>query len=92
MPAQMPAFLYAALIQAFGAMAVCSMISDLRAGSTTNRGMTIEARDNPGGFYLVQASKAAFGCFAAASLLHSVGWIGDPVTWIHQTLPFLRFR
>ena len=84
--------LYTALFEAFGVVALWTMVTDIRAGSTTNRGTTIDARENPGGFYLVMFAKGAFACFAAAMLLHSLGLIGDPVTWIHQTFPFLKVR
>jgi hypothetical protein len=88
----MPTLLYTALFEALGAVALWTMVTDIRAGSTTNRGMTIDARENPGGFYLVMFAKGAMGCFAGAILLHSLGLIGDPVTWIHATFPFLKIR
>ena len=83
---------YTGLIEALGAYALWSIVTDVRAGSTTNRSTTIELRDNPGGFYFVQIWKAAVVVFAAATLLHGLGLIGDPVSWIHQTFPFLKIR
>lgn len=83
---------YAGLIEALGAFALWSIVTDIRAGSTTNRSTTIEVKDNPGGFYFVQIAKAVVVCFAAATLLHGLGLIGDPVTWIHETFPFLKSR
>lgn len=88
----MPSLLYTALFEALGAVALWTMVTDIRAGSTTNRGMTIDAKENPGGFYLVMFAKGALACFAATTLLHSLGLIGDPVTWIHETFPFLNVR
>lgn len=88
----MPSLLYTALFEALGAVALWTMVTDIRAGSTTNRGMTINVRENPGGFYLVMFAKGAFACFAAATLLHTLGLIGDPVAWVHETFPFLKVR
>lgn len=88
----MPPLLYNALFEALGAVALWTMVTDIRAGSTTNRGWTIDARENPGGFYLMMFAKGAFGCFAAATLLHGLGLIGDPATWVHETFPFLKSR
>jgi hypothetical protein len=88
----MPSLLYTALFESLGAVALWTMVTDIRAGSTTNRGMTIDAKENPGGFYLIMFAKGAFACFAAAVLLHTLGLIGDPATWIHQTFPFLKVR
>jgi hypothetical protein len=88
----MYSMIYAGLVEALGAFALWSIFTDFKAGSTTNRGMTIELKENPGGFYFVQVWKAAVVCFAAATLLHGLGLIGDPVTWIHQTFPFLKIR
>ena len=79
-----------ALFEAVGAIALWSMVIDLKAGSTTNRGFTFDAKENPGGFYLIMFGKGAVGCFAIAMLLHSLGLIGDPAIWLHQTFPFLR--
>jgi hypothetical protein len=84
--------LYTAAFEAFGAVALWSMVTDIRVGSTTNRGFTIDARENPGGFYLIMFGKGAFACFAAATLLHTMGLIGDPAVWVHQTFPFLHLR
>jgi hypothetical protein len=88
----MPDMLYTAVFEALGAVALWTMVTDIRAGSTTNRGWTIEAKENPGGFYFLMFAKGAMGCFAGAILLHSLGLIGDPVIWIHQTFPFLKVR
>ena len=88
----MPALLYTAMFEALGAVALWTMITDIRAGSTSNRGMTIVAKENPGGFYLIMFFKGAFACFSAAMLLHSLGLIGDPAVWVHQTFPFLKSR
>ena len=74
----MPQLLFNAIIEALGAFSLWSIVSDIRAGSTTNRGMTIEVKENPGGFYFVQIAKGGFVCFAAATLLHQLGLIGDP--------------
>ena len=52
----------------------------------------VDRHGYPGGFYFVQIAKAGVVCFAAATLLHGLGLIGDPVTWIHETFPFLKSR
>ena len=88
----MAAWLYTGLIEALGALSLWSIFTDIRAGSTTNRDMTIDVKENRGGFYFVMIAKGGFVCFAAATLLHTLGLIGDPVTWIHETFPFLKFR
>ena len=65
------------------------MVSDLRAGIATNGRMTIDIRENPGGFYLTIACKAAFAGFAIAVLLNVLGLIDDPFAWFARTFPFL---
>lgn len=64
-------------------------MGDFRTGSTINRGMTIDAEENPGGFYLVQFCKAGFVSFAAAVLLNALGLIGYPFAWFARNFPFL---
>jgi hypothetical protein len=87
----MSPFLTVAFFEILGLISLWSMIGDLRSGSTTNRGMTIDAKENPGGFYLVMLCKAGFVCFAIV-LLNALGLIGDPLVWMRQTLPFLMPR
>lgn len=88
----MSPFLTAAFFEILGLISLWSMIGDLRSGSTTNRGMTIDAKENPGGFCLVMLCKAGFVCFAIAVLLNALGLIGDPLVWMRQNLPFLMPR
>jgi hypothetical protein len=88
----MSPFLTGAFFEIIGLWSLWSMIGDLRTGNTTNRNMTIDVKENPGGFYLVMACKAAFVCFAVAVLLNSLGLIGDPFVWMRQNLPFLMPR
>ena len=77
---------------ALGFFSLWSLMKDLGAGSTTNRGMTINVSENPGGFYLTMFCKAAFVCFAIAVILNALGLIGDPFVWLAQTFPFLMPR
>ena len=77
---------------ALGFASLWSLMKDLGAGSTTNRGITFTARENPGGFYLTMFCKAGFVSFAIAVVLHALGLIGDPVVWMHANLPFLMPR
>jgi hypothetical protein len=43
---------------AMGFVALWTLMKGLGMGSTTNRGMTINASENPGGFYLIMFCKA----------------------------------
>ena len=88
----MSSTLIAAFFEILGLFSFWSLVSDLRTASTTNRGTTIDVRDNPGGFYFIQLCKAGFVCFAIAVMLNSLGLIGDPFVWMRQTLPFLMPR
>lgn len=86
----MSPLLRAAFFEILGLWSLWSIVTDFRTGSTTNRGITIEAKENPGGFYLVQLCKAGFVSFAAAAvLLNALGLIGDPFAWFARTFPFL---
>jgi hypothetical protein len=60
-----------------------------RRRKTTNRGMTFNASENTGGFYLTMFCKAAFVSFAVAVILNAFGMIGDPFVWFARTFPFL---
>jgi hypothetical protein len=88
----MSPLLKATFFEILGLWSLWSIVADFRTGSTTNRGMTIDAKENPGGFYLVQLCKAGFVSFAAAVLLNALGLIGDPFVWFAQTFPFLVHR
>jgi hypothetical protein len=79
----------AIFFELMGLVSLWSLIKDISTGTTTNRGTTIDVRDNPGGFYLIQFCKACFVCFAVAVLLNAFGLIGDPFVWMRQNLPFL---
>jgi hypothetical protein len=85
----MSPILRAAFFEIVGVLSFFSIVKDLTAGNTTNRRMTIDARENPGGFYLVMLCKAGFVCFAVAVILNALGLIGDPFVWVQQTFPFL---
>ncbi|MET3838337.1 hypothetical protein [Bradyrhizobium sp. OAE829] len=69
-----------------------SIVNELRAGSLKSRGMVIDAKENPGGFYAIQFCKACFVSFAFAALLHALGLIGDPYIWTRQTFSSLAPR
>ena len=88
----MSPLLRAAFFEVLGLWSLWSIVNDLRTGSMTNGGMTIDLSDNPGGFYLTIACKAAFVSFAFAVLLNALGLIGDPFVWFTQTFPFLVHR
>lgn len=88
----MSPLLRALFFEVMGLYSAWSIVQDIKAGASTNRGMTIEAKDNPGGFYLIQFVKTCFVCFAIAVLLNTLGLIGDPYIWLKQNLPFLAPR
>ena len=79
----------AAFFEILGLWSLWSMVSDLRAGIASNGQMTIDIRENAGGFYLTIACKAAFAGFAIAVLLNVLGLIDDPFAWFARTFPFL---
>ena len=79
----------AAFFEALGLWSLWSVVNDLRSGSATNGRMTIHARENPGGFYLTVACKAAFVAFAVAVVLNAFGLTGDPSAWFARTFPFM---
>jgi len=79
----------AAFFEILGLWSLWSMVNDLRGGIATNGKMTIDVRENAGGFYLTIACKAAFAGFAIAVLLNVLGLIGDPFAWFARTFPFL---
>ena len=81
--------LRAAFFEILGLWSLWSMVNDLRAGVATNGQMTIDIRENAGGFYLTIACKAAFAGFAIAVLLNVLGLIDDPFAWFARTFPFL---
>jgi hypothetical protein len=81
--------LRAALFEILGLWSLWSIARDLRTGIATNGGMSIDVRENAGGFYLTIACKAAFVGFAVAVLLNAFGLIDDPFAWFARTFPFL---
>jgi hypothetical protein len=82
----------AAFFEVLGLWALWSITNDLRTGSTTTRGTTFIASENPGGFYLTVACKAACVCFAAAVVLNTLGLVGDPFAWFAETFPSMARR
>lgn len=85
----MSPLLRAALFEILGLWSLWSIVNNLRTGIATNGKMTIDIRDNAGGFYLTIACKAAFAGFAMAVLLNALGLIGDPFAWFARTFPFM---
>jgi hypothetical protein len=77
-----------AFFEILGLWSLWSIVNNLRAGIATNGSMTINIRENPGGFYLTIACKAAFAGFAIAVLLNALGLIDDPFAWFTRTFPF----
>ena len=84
----MSPLLRAAFFEILGLWSLWSIANNLRTGVATNGKMTIDLRQNAGGFYLTIACKAAFVCFALAVLLNALGLIGDPFAWLARTFPF----
>ena len=72
------------VVELLALYAMWSIVNDLRTGSTKSRGMVIDAKESPGGFYAIQFCKACFVGFAFAALLHALGLIGDPYLWTRQ--------
>jgi hypothetical protein len=85
----MSTLLRAAFFEILGLWSLWSIMSDLRTGIATNGKMTIDVRDNTGGFYLTIVCKAGFICFAIAVLLNALGLIDDPFAWFGRTFPFM---
>ncbi len=87
-----PAALKAIFFAGLGFFSLWSIMNDLGSGNATARNMTIDARENPGGFYLTVFCKVAFVCFAVAVVLNAFGLIGDPFVWMREHFPFLMPR
>jgi hypothetical protein len=80
--------LRAIFFEGMGFVALWSVIRDISTGNTTNRGSTINVKENPGGFYLIVFFKAGFVSLAIAIIPHALGLIDDPFAWMQQNLPF----
>jgi len=85
----MSPLLRAAFFEILGLWSLWSAVTDLRTGIASNGKMTIDIRENAGGFYLTIACKAAFAGFAITVLLNVLGLIDDPFAWFTHTFPFL---
>jgi hypothetical protein len=85
----MSPLLRAAFFEILGLWSLWSIVNNLRTGVATNGKMTIDIRENAGGFYLTIACKAAFVGFAIAVLLNALGLIDDPFAWFARTFPFM---
>ena len=85
----MSPLLRAAFFEILGLWSLWSIVNNLRTGIATNGKMTIDIRENAGGFYLTIACKAAFVGFAIAVLLNALGLIDDPFAWFARTFPFM---
>jgi hypothetical protein len=81
--------LRAIFFEGMGFVALWSVIKDISTGNATSRGITINVRENPGGFYLIVFFKAGLVSFAIAIILHALRLIDDPFAWMQQNLPFL---
>ena len=85
----MTSVLRAIFFEIVGLGSLWSIMHDLTSGTAMNRGIMINVRENPGGFYLLVMCKAAFVCFATVVILNAFGLIGDPFVWVQHTLPSL---
>jgi hypothetical protein len=58
--------------EGMGFVALWSVIKDISTGNATSRGMTINVRENPGGFYLVVFSRRVLSVSPSpSSCMHS---------------------
>ena len=71
----MPSQWWPMMIEVMGVLALGSIIHDLRTGQDVNRGVTVDRRENPAGFWFLIALKAGIVCFAIAEILFAIGLI-----------------
>jgi len=75
------------LFAVLGLIALWSIMNNLATGNAETRWWIVNVKENPGGFYLIIFSKAAFISFSIAVVLHAFGLIGDPFVWMRQFFP-----
>jgi len=73
------------MIEVVGVLALGGIIHDLRTGQDVNRGVTVNRRENPAGFWFLIALKAGIVCFAVAEMLFAIGLIQQDPFALLQT-------